>query len=89
MARIYPGIECAICNRVISDDLLDKHEFVATTHFIGDSVHHLWRFSDAAMHKHCFVNWEHRQEFVQLYNDTRGNGTDHHMSDDGEIIEDW
>lgn len=91
MAIIYSGIHCSICNQVISDELLGKGEFAATSHFIGDAPHHLWRFSDSAMHKPCFMNWEHRKEFVQLYNDTVGktvwgNGTHHHMNDNGEII---
>ncbi len=37
-------------------------------------------------------SWEHREEFVQLYNNIMGkmvwgNGTRDHMNDDGEVID--
>ncbi len=93
MAIIYPVICCAICEKVISDELLCDRDYVATTHFIGDTIedgcqghrtHELWRFSDTAMHSDCFIAWDKRADFVQLYNDTIGkltwgNGTYHHM----------
>ena len=86
MAIIYKGMKCALCE----GDLGDASDLVATTHFIADQDHHLWRFSDAAMHRDCFVSWEHRAEFVDLYNRTIGtqvwgNGTRHHMHPDGSI----
>ena len=42
------------------------------------------------MHRECFLSWEHRSEFVELYNstvarDVWGNGTRHHMHPDGSI----
>lgn len=90
MAIIYSGICCAICKKVISDELLDHGDFVSTMHFVEDSSHELCLFSDAAMHKDCFMAWDKRAEFVQLYNDTIGkltwgNGTYHQMGDDGQI----
>ena len=63
MALIYNGIKCAICHREI--DL--KGQYVATTHFIADPKDPLWRFSDAAMHRSCFEQWEHRDEFTAKY----------------------
>jgi hypothetical protein len=78
--------ECSICGIILNkgDDL------VATTHFIADQNDPLWRFSDSAMHRSCFLGWEYRQSFVKMYNDTIGavtcgNGTYHHMEDDGHI----
>lgn len=91
MALIYPGIECALCGQVIADDLLKSNAFVATSHFIGEPSHPLWRFSDAAMHCECFMAWDKRSEFVRLFNETVehhtwGDGNFTHMNDDGEIV---
>jgi len=78
--------ECSICGSVIKDE----DEIVAATHFIRDPDDPLWRFSDSAMHKACFLEWHQRGEFVKRYNETVGavtwgNGTYHHMEDDGSI----
>jgi len=91
MAIIFSGTKCAICGQILRGKPCDNREYVATSHFIGDRFHHLWRFSDAAMHKQCFMNWEHRKEFVQLFNETVGkqisvNGVSFHMAEDGDII---
>lgn len=42
------------------------------------------------MHRHCFLGWELRFEFVARYNSTVGaitfgNGTCHYMQDDGTV----
>ena len=87
MALISRGkTECSICGVVLEEG----DDLVATTHFIADQADPLWRFSDSAMHGSCFLEWEQRQNFVQKYNDTIGtitwgNGTYHHMEDDGQI----
>jgi hypothetical protein len=78
--------ECSICDVVLKEG----DDFVATTHFIADPADPLWPFSDSAMHRSCFLAWDLRQSFVQKYNDTLGtvtwgNGTYHHMEDDGDI----
>jgi hypothetical protein len=78
--------ECSICGVILNDG----DDLVATTHFIADQNDPLWRFSDSAMHRSCFLGWEHRQSFVKKYNDTIGaitwgNGMYHHMEDDGHI----
>src|SRR5215813_8715346 len=88
MALITRGItRCALCDSVLKVD----DAIVATSHFIADSQHPLWRFSDAAMHKSCFLNWDQRQSFVDLFNQivggvTFGNGTYQLMTDDGAIV---
>ena len=87
MALILRGLtECSLCGVVIKDD----EDIVATTHFISDQNDPLWQFSDSAMHKSCFLDWDQRYNFVKKYNETRGtmtsgNGTYHHMEDDGFI----
>jgi hypothetical protein len=88
MALIFRGkTECVLCNEVMKEN----DEIIATSHFIADTQDALWRFSDAAMHKNCFLEWDQRQTFVDRYNDaiginTWGNGRYHHMNDDGEIV---
>ena len=87
MALILRGLtKCSMCGGVIESD----DETVSTTHFIDDQNDALWRFSDSAMHKQCFLNWEHRKDFIKKFNESRGiiiwgNGTRHHMEDDGNI----
>jgi hypothetical protein len=39
----------------------------ATSHFIREESHDLWRFSDAAMHWECYANWEHQKRFADLW----------------------
>ena len=88
MALIFPGkTTCPICNEVLSDG----EPIVATSHFIADNQDPLWPFSDAGMHKSCFLEWEHKREFVRRYNAiigqiTWGNGAYHHMQNDGTIL---
>jgi hypothetical protein len=65
MALFLIGLtRCALCGAVLDKD--DAH--VATSHFIADAAHPLYRYSDAIMHRACFLRWEHRAAFVDLYN---------------------
>ena len=87
MAIVLRGkTECSVCSNVI----MDGDDIVATTHFIADKNDPLWRFSDSAMHRSCFLQWDQRVEFVAKFNRivggiTFGNGTYHHMESDGGI----
>ena len=77
MAIILRGkTECSICCNVIEGE----DDIIATSHFIGDERDPLWPFSDSAMHRFCFLAWDHRAEFVAKFNRTVegitfGNGT--------------
>ena len=88
MALVIHGkTECPLCNEVINKG----DALVATTHFIADQTDPLWKYSDAAIHEGCFLAWEQRQRFVDTYNAvmgsiTWGNGTYHHMTNDGRIL---
>lgn len=87
MALILSTSCCAICGRGYS--AID--ELVATSAFIGDEADPLWRFSDASMHRQCFLAWDQRPAFVLRFNETVrpwvfGNGTRHYMREDGTII---
>ena len=87
MALIFRGkSECPLCGNVI----MDGDEIVATSHFIADSNDPLWEFSDAGMHRSCFLTWDQREAFVAKFNRlvsgiTLGNGTYHQMESDGTI----
>ena len=87
MAIVLRGkTECSVCGRVIKGG----DEIVSTSHFISDKNDELWRFSDSAMHRSCFLEWDHRAEFVARYNQIVGvvtscNGAYHHMESDGTI----
>ena len=65
---IYGKTPCALCGTVLvaGDDL------VGTMHYIADESDHLSKYSDAGMHRHCFLAWEHRPAFVAKYNATVG-----------------
>jgi len=88
MAVIVLGLTCCpLCGKVLkaSDPL------VTTSHFMTDPFHPLWPFSDAAMHKSCFLQWERREEFVRLYNDASAlrqfeSDASDRMLEDGEIV---
>ena len=78
--------ECSICGQTLNEG----DDIVSTQHFIHDQEHPLWRYSDSGMHRSCFLSWEHRADFVNLYNGTLGtyvwgNGKRHHMRDNGDI----
>jgi hypothetical protein len=87
MALILLGkSECPLCGGV----LREGDELVGTSHFIGDPADPLYRYSDAGMHKECFLHWDLRSDFVSRYNSLHrsnvwGNGTYFQMGDDGTI----
>jgi hypothetical protein len=57
--------KCAICGEALTEP------FFATSHFIGDQSHDLWRFSDACMHWDCYATWPHQQRFADLFFQSR------------------
>jgi hypothetical protein len=70
---------CALCEEALTE----SDDVVATSHFIGDENHLLWRYSDANMHKTCFLRWEHRAVFVATYNAQAE--ASFHMRQDGTL----
>ncbi|NMN04859.1 MULTISPECIES: hypothetical protein [unclassified Novosphingobium] len=87
MAIVVRGkTECSVCGDVIagSDDI------VMFPHFIWDEAHPLWRFSDSAMHRRCFVDWDQAKQFRRIYNETWPEIMPNHrrtMQSDGIIVE--
>ena len=83
---LFGKTECSLCGNVF----MAGDEIVATSHFIADRDDPLWRFSDSAMHRSCFLAWDRREAFVAKFNQlvggiTFGNGTYHRMESDGTI----
>jgi hypothetical protein len=75
---------CVICgNTLVADD-----DLVMTTAFLSEG-HPMWRFSDAAMHRFCFLSWPRRAEFIYYFNYTQNlhNAGILKMRDDGTIEE--
>jgi len=87
MALIFRGkTKCSICGEILQE----AEDIVATSHFIVSREDPLWRYSDSGMHHRCFASWPLRRSFVDRYNSTVGtmtwgNGTYHHMTEDGTI----
>jgi hypothetical protein len=78
--------QCALCAEILGAD----DDVVSTSHFIADSADPLWKYSDAGMHRSCFLDWSDRERFVDQINSTVGqtvwrNGTSHRMAADGTI----
>ena len=88
MALIFLGkTPCALCGKVLETG----EDLVSTSHFIGDQKDPLYRYSDAAMHRPCFLGWPQRAAFVEKFNaavarQVAGNGTRHRMELDGTIV---
>jgi hypothetical protein len=55
---------CEICGQPLTEPLY------ATSHFIEDQSHDLYRFSDAAMHWDCYANWPQQARFASMYFDS-------------------
>jgi hypothetical protein len=81
---------CALCGEVIRPG---EDAFV-TPDFLADDVDPLWRFSDAAMHRACFLVWDRRKALVARYNQVTRlwispDGSYPRMTSEGEIVRGW
>ena len=66
MAQYSPyDTTCSICEV----DLSGNDDNITTPRFITDRAHPLYRFTDTVMHRACFIKWEHREAFVQSFNE--------------------
>lgn len=87
MAVIIRGkSKCSVCGKVIDE----RDQIVATSQFITDANDPLWKFSNTAMHKRCFLGWDRRSEFIDRYNQiasgsTSRGATYHRMERDGSF----
>jgi hypothetical protein len=82
MALFSPGFTpCPLCGEIIAEG---DDDLVSTSHFIGDHEHPLYPYSDAVMHRACFLKWEQRAAYVAAYN---ADARDDYMRADGTIGE--
>jgi hypothetical protein len=78
---------CALCREAIGP--LD--DAVITPDFLADDSHPFWPFSDATMHRACFLVWDRRKAFVALYNRVARrfrmeDGSYWHMTAEGDLV---
>jgi len=92
MALFFPGqTTCALCDGVLTE----RDYLVGTSHFIAEGDHPLWRFSDAVMHRACFLVWERRKTFVARFNAmareqlVADDFSHPHMTSDGHLERRW
>ena len=65
MDRIEAGqAYCALCGEAIRPG---EDAFV-TPGFVADEADEFWRFSDAPMHRACFIVWDRRKAFTGRFN---------------------
>src|SRR3990172_3549982 len=65
MERIEAGrAHCALCGEAIRPG----EDAMTTPDFLADEADPFWRFSDASMHRACFLVWDRRKAFVARYN---------------------
>ncbi len=59
--RVQPGVVHIGCGNTLTDPIF------ATSHFIADRTHGLWRYSDAVMHWDCYVLWPNQAKVASMY----------------------
>jgi len=65
MQRVHAGIAtCALCHEAISP----ADDVVVTPDFLADDTDPFYRFSDAVIHRACFVVWDKRKGFIAHFN---------------------
>jgi len=88
MDRIARGeAYCALCGTAIRPD----DDALITPDFIADSADPLWRFSDAPIHRACFLVWDQRKTFIARYNAVARqlvapDGSYPQMTSEGDVI---
>ncbi len=88
MERIRAGrAHCVLCGDVIRPD----DDAFVTPDFLADDADPFWRFSDAAMHRACFLVWDRRKMFVARYNRlalrwAAPDGSYLHMTSEGDLV---
>ncbi len=55
---------CPLCQQ----ELPNIQEVVAADKFLLEQILGTGDFQSCAIHYHCFQNWEHRKEYIRLFN---------------------
>ena len=88
MERIETGrAYCGLCGEAIRPG----EDALQTPDFLADETDPFWRFSDAAMHRACFLVWDRRKAFVARFNRAARtwvgtDGSHSRMTSEGEIV---
>jgi hypothetical protein len=91
MDKIAGGrAHCALCGEAIRPG----EDALTTPDFIADDADPLWRFTDAPMHRACFLVWDRRKAFIARYNRVARrllapDGSHPRMTSEGELVRRW
>ena len=89
MQRVRAGTAtCALCHDALRSDA----DAIVTPDFLADEADRFFRFSDATMHRACFVVWDQRKAFIAHFNRvarefTAEDGAYLQMSSEGELVQ--
>jgi hypothetical protein len=88
MDRIQAGSAiCVLCGAAIHPD----DDAFVTPDFLADESDPMWRFTDATVHRTCFIVWDRRKMFVARYNRiarrlAAADGTYLHLTSEGDLV---
>jgi hypothetical protein len=88
MDRIEAGrAYCVLCGEAIRAG----EDAFTTPDFLADDTDPFWRFSDATMHRPCFLVWDRRKAFVARFNRAARvwvapDGSHPRMTSEGEVV---
>ena len=86
--RIRAGsAHCALCGSAIRQD----EDALVTPDFLADESDPFWRFSDAPIHRACFLVWDRRKAFIARFNRAARlwvdqDGSHPRMTSEGDIV---
>ena len=89
MSKVGTGSAiCALCHEALRPD----EDAVVTPDFLADDTDPFYPYSDAAMHRACFVVWDRRKAFIAHFNRiaervTARDGSRIQMTSEGDLVE--
>jgi hypothetical protein len=89
MHRVRAGTAtCTLCHQSLHPDA----DAVVTPDFLADEGDPFFPFSDATMHRACFVVWDRRKAFIAHFNQVvrrfaAEDGTYLQMTSEGELVQ--
>jgi hypothetical protein len=89
LQRVASGAAtCALCHQAVRPD----EDVVITPDFLADDTDPLWRFTDAVVHRPCFLVWDQRKTFIARYNRlahelVADDGSYPHMTGEGDVVQ--
>jgi hypothetical protein len=89
LRRVTSGAAiCALCREAVRPD----DDVVLTPDFLANDNDPLWRFTDAVLHRPCFLVWDLRKTFVARHNQlarqlVADDGSYPFMTSEGDIVQ--